>query len=397
MPGATLSTFDPILKTQYLGPIREQLNYATELLKRIGTDYDSVVGKNFTIPMHYGRNEGIGARTDGAALMSAGQQAYKEAIVPMRYLYGRIQITGPTIKAAKNDAGAFVRAVDSEIKGVTKDLKSALNRMLAGDGTGVLTVCGTTTASTTVTVASTAKLRAGMTIDVVKLSDGTTGTGATGRTISSITNGTSFVISGAAITTDNTYGVYISGSRNIEVMGLSGIVSDADIPNGYGSFQNLAVATYPWHKAINLNNGGTPRAITDILLQTLIDNVALAGSGEVSALYTTYGVRRAYQSVLNAKQSYVNKMQLEGGYETIGYNNLPIIVDKDLPTGKVFGLDESSLKMLKLADFDWMDMDGAVLSRVSGYDAYEAILYCYMELANYARNANGVLADITEA
>jgi hypothetical protein len=397
MSGATLSTFDPILKNQYLGPIREVLNYATELLKRIGTDYDSVTGKNFTIPMHYGRNEGIGARADGGALPAAGQQAYKEAIVPMRYLYGRIQVTGPTIKAAANDAGAFTRAISSEIKGVTKDLKSAINRMLAGDGTGALTICGTTSASTTVVVASTAKLRAGMPIDVIKYADGTTGTGAAGRSVTSISSATQFVISGAAITTDSDYAVYVAGSRNLEVMGLSGIVSAADIPGGYGSFQNLAVASYPWHKAISQGNGGTNRAISDNLLQTFFDTVKQTGAGEISALYTTPGVRRAYQALLTATKTLANTMELKGGANTITFNGFPFIVDYDLPTGKIFGIDESSLQMFKMADFDWMDQDGAVLSRVSGYDAYEAVLYCYMELGNYVRNANGVLFDITEA
>jgi len=395
--GATLTSFDPILKNQYLGPIREVLNFATELLRRIGSDYDSVSGQNFTVPMHDGRNEGIGARGDGSALMTAGQQAYKEAIVPMRYLYGRIQITGPTIKAARNDAGAFTRAVDSEVKGVTRDLKSAMNRMLAGDGTGRLATCGTTSASTTVVVGSTSMLRAGMPIDVLVAADGTTSTGAVGRSVTSITNATSFVISGAAITTDNTFAVYVSGSRNLEVMGLQGIVSNADIGGGYGSFQNLAVATYPWHKATVLANSGTKRAISDTLLQTLLDTVAQTGSGEISALYTTYGVRRAYQALLTATKTFVNKMTLAGGADTISFNGMPFIVDKDLPANSIYGLDESQLKMFKMADFDWMDEDGAILSRVSGYDAYEAVLYMYGELGSYVRNAHGVLQDITEA
>ena len=394
---ANLSSFDSVLKVDYLGPVREQLNNATELLKRIDTDYDSVVGKNFTIPMHYGRNEGIGARSEGAALMAAGQQGYKEAIVPMRYLYGRIQVTGQAIKAARNDAGAFVRAIDSEVKGVTRDLKQAINRMLAGDGTGRLATCGTTSNSTTVVVDSTAHLRPGMAIDVVVAADGTTSTGATGRSVVSITNATSFVISGAAITTNNTFAVYISGSRNLEVMGLSGAISNADIGGGYGAFQGLAVASYPWHKSTILANGGTGRAISDTLLQRLIDDVEQAGAGAVSALYTSYGVRRAYQAILDAKKQIVNKMELKGGYSTIAFNDIPIIVDKHMPTGKVFGVDESMLKMYKLADYDWMDMDGAILSRVSGYDAYEAILYCYMELGCFARNAHGILADINEA
>ena len=219
--GSTLSTFDAILKTQYLGPIREQLNSSSVLYSRLEKNEDSVVGKNFTIPLHYGRNEGVGARAEGGTLPTAGNQAYKECIVPMRYQYGRIQITGPTIKAARSNEGAFLRAVDSEMRGLERDMKSSMNRQAFGDGTGALTVCGTTSASTTVVVASTAKLRIGMPIDVLVTSTGATSTGAAGRTVLSITDATHFVISGTAITTDNTFSVYIAGSRNNEMMGLA--------------------------------------------------------------------------------------------------------------------------------------------------------------------------------
>jgi len=393
MAGANLSTIDPILKNQYLPPIREQLNNDIRLVKRIGTDYDSVVGKNFTIPMHYGRNWGTGARGDGQQLMEAGAQAYKESIVPMRYIYGRIQLTGPSIKAAASNAGAFARTLASEIKGVTRDIKKDLNRMLAGNGTGVLTVCGVTSGSTTVNVASTARLKPGMPIDVLLLADGTTGTGAVNRTVVSITNATSFVISGAAITTAATYGVYRHGNRNIEVMGLEGIISDADIPNGYGAFQGLAVGAHPWHKSLIVPVNG---AITNTALQKLIDDVEQAGDGEVNALYTTYGVRRAYQALLMAKKEYSNIRKLDGEAE-VSYNDMPMFVDSDIGAGIVYGVDESMMQVYKMADFDWMDMDGAILSRVSGYDAYEAILYCYMELGMFARNAFAKMTGVTEA
>jgi hypothetical protein len=233
-----------------------------------------------------------------------------------------------------------------------------------------------------------------MTIDVLVANTGATSTGAVGRSVVSITNATTFVISGAAITTDATFAVYISGSRNLEVMGLDGIASNADIGGGFGSLQGLDVATYPWHKASIIAVNG---AITDTNVQKLIDTVELAGSGQVSALYTTHGVRRAYQALLTAQKQIVNKQELKGGYSTIMYNDLPMIVDKNLAAGKLYAIDESMLKMYKMADYDWMDQDGAILSRVSGYDAYEAVLYCYMELGMFARNAFGVNTGVTEA
>ncbi len=393
MPGATLTSIDPILKNQYLPPIREQMNNDIKLVKRIGSDYDSVVGKNFTIPMHYGRNWGTGARAEGVALMAAGQQAYRESIVPMRHLYGRIQLTGQSIKASSSNAGAFARTLASEVKGVTRDLKKELNRMLAGNGTGILTVCGVTAASTTVVVASTKRLAEGMPIDVLVATTGAVSTGAEGRTVVSITNATTFVISGAAITTDATFAVYRAGNRNLEVMGLEGIILDTDIGGGYGALQNLAVASNPWHKStVTAVNG----AISLTGIQKMLDDVEQAGDGDVSALYTTFGVRRAYQALLMAKKEFSNVRNLDGEAE-VAYNDMPLFVDSDITAGTLYGVDESMLKVFKMADFDWMDMDGAILARVSGYDAYEAILYCYMELGMFARNAFGKMTGLTEA
>jgi len=388
--GATLTTLDQILKNQYLGPLREQVNYDVVLLDLLDKDQDSVVGKNFTIPLHVGGNEGFASVAEGGTLPTAGQQQYKETIVPMRYIYSTIEITGPTIKAAKSDAGAFVRAVDSEMKGAAKDFKRQLNRMFWNDGTGILTVAGTTTASTSVTVVSTKYLRPGMAIDVLVASSGATGTGAVGRSVVSVTSATVFVISGAAITTDNTYAVYISGSRNIEVMGLSGIVSATS------TIQGLAPGTYAWWAANVLANAGTPRAITESLMQTALDTTETASDGTTKAILTSFGVRRAYQALLTTTRRYENTMDLKGGKKALDYNGLPLIADKDAPTGKIFFLDTDYLKVYQLSDIDWMSEDGAILSRVANKDAYGAVLYRYLELGCSSRNSQTVLADVTE-
>jgi len=44
-----------------------------------------------------------------------------------------------------------------------------------------------------------------------------------------------------------------------------------------------------------------------------------------------------------------------------------------------------------------MDNDGAVLSRVQNYPAFEATLYTSMELACVQRNAHFKITDLTES
>jgi hypothetical protein len=388
----TLTTLDAILKNQYLGPIREQLNSSNVLYGRLEKNTDSVVGKNFTIPLHYGRNEGIGARGEGAALPGAGNQAYKDCIVPMRYQYGRIQLTGPTIKAARSNEGAFIRAVDSEMRGLERDMKSSMNRQVFGDGTGLLaTLAASGSGTSTVVVDSTAKLRVGMPIDIIVKTTGAATAGVAGTSVASITDTTTFTITDTlAGSPAATYGVYIAGSRNNEMMGLSGIVSTT------ATLQGLDVANYPWWKATVLANSGSNRAISDTLLQTAIDTLEANSSGRCTAMYTSFGVRRAYQALLTATKQLVNTQELKGGYKAITYNDLPIIADKDAPANKIFVVDEDELQVFRLGDFDWMQEDGAILSRVSGYDAYEAVLYVYQELGTTMRNAHVLIGDITE-
>lgn len=396
--GTTLTTIADILKNQYLGPLREQLNQDIVLLSRLEKDDESVVGKNFTIPLHVSRNEGIGATSDGGALPTAGAQGYKACIVPMRYVYGRIQLTGASIKASASNQGAFVKALEAEMKGLARDLKWDVNRQIFGDGSGALAVCASAPSATAIVVDSTAKLRVGMKVDILVTASGATTAGVVGSTIATITNATAFTI-GTGVATNgsigNTYSVYRSGARNLELMGLSGIVANTDPASG--ALQNLAVATYDYWKASVMANGGSSRAITEALMQTAMDNVSTSGAGEVSAIFTTFGVRRAYQALLTNTRQYVNTMDLKGGAKALDYNGLPLIADKDCQANRLYFIDENALKFYRLSDWDWMDADGAVLSRVSGYDAYEATMYMYSELGCSARNAHCLLTDITEA
>ena len=398
--GATLTTLADIIKTQYSPVVGEMINHSTPILDRIGKDYDSVQGKDFTIPLHYGRNEGIGARAEGSALPTAGNQSYKASVLPMRYQYGRFQITGQTIKATRNNEGAYRKAVRSEMEGLANDMCDSISRQLFGDGSGLLaTVAATGSSSSTVVVDSTAKLRVGMPIDIIVKTTGAATAGLADTTVASITDATTFTISGTlAGSPAATYGVYIAGSRNLEMMGLGGIVSATT------TVQGLDVSSYPWWKATVQGNSGTARAISDTILQKAIDALAQNSNGKATAMYTTYGIRRAYQAILAAQKQFVNTMTLTGGFDTIAYNGLPIIPDKNAPSGQIFVVDESKLKFYRMSDnggedngLFWLEEDGNMLKYVSGYDAYEAILCLYSNLGTTMRNAFVRIDDITEA
>src|SRR4030042_1141611 len=133
-----LSNYDEVLKTFYLPAIQEQLNHDTILSDKIDTNEKDVAGKNATIQCHYGRTKGTGARADGGALPDADYQKFKTCTVPMKYNYGRVTFSGPTIAATRDAKGAYAKVIDTEITGVVKDLRKEVNRQLWGCGYGVL-------------------------------------------------------------------------------------------------------------------------------------------------------------------------------------------------------------------------------------------------------------------
>lgn len=399
----SLTTADAALKEDYQPTIREQLNTAYMLLSQIERNSRDTEGRRAILSLHVSRNEGVGARGENEDLPSAGNQGYVEERVPLRYNYGRIQISGPVIRAMKSDAGSFTRAVDSESRGIVQDLKRDVNRQLWGTANGVIATCGTTTASTTVVLAASTtavqlrQLNVGMVIDIGTVASPTTV--ASARTISSIDRtAKTLVISGAAVTTSSSHFIFRTGaggtSPQRELTGIQAIVDDANT-----LFNVDPTVNDVWKSTVVTGAvPGTPEAVTDTRLATLMDEAGIAsGQGPGSLLVASFGVVRNYAASLTAQKRFNDTVELKGGWKGVEVNSssgtATLTADMDAPENKVWLLSLPNLTFFEESDWEFMDEDGAVLSRVSGKDAYEATLYKYAELATDKRNAHAVLED----
>ena len=390
-----LAFFNSIMKEDYLGPIREQLNNATVLLKRLKRNEEDVGGRIAYVPLHTGRNSGVGARADGGNLPTSGRQIYTNAQYLTAYNYGRIQVTGPTIAASRKDKYAFVKAVDSEIKGMVKDMKDDLNRQMFGDRSGIMATVTVANApgATTFTVDNAMYLQTGMVIDAI--------TGAAvntaGVTITAVNRATNVVTVSAALAGGDTLvGDFVcrTGNFGLEMMGLGGIVSNANTRDGQfvGALDRTVAANGFWMGNV-LANGGVARNLSLDLMQQGFDASEIEG-GEVSLIITSYEQRRRYLALVKADGRFVNNLKMDGGFDALDYNGKGLVVDRHMQPGRILFLDESTLELYRMSDFDWMDQDGSVLSRVAGVDAYEATLFKYATLGCSACNNNTVLADL---
>jgi hypothetical protein len=408
--GATLTTFDSVLKEVFLGPLRSALNHKTVLNHRLAKNEKDVEGDlaNAKIPIHKSRNHGIGARAEDGDLPEAGSQGYTETKVPMRYLYGRIKVTGQIMKAAKSNKGSFVRAVQSESQGLQRDLGRDENRMLFRAGTGILATCGTTSNSTTVQLAAGTDMRwfePGMIVDILVGSTGATISNGSEVTIVTVDKTNKRFTVAANVTTDSTHRVYRSGSRNAEIMGLDGIVNNIDPDDVDGSNLGtagglqgiLASGNTFWQSTVKPMGG----PLDFDYMQEVLDTVDNESGEEPTLIVCQSGVRAEYVKQLLPDVRYTGPAKkLDGGFSAVAYTGgskeIPIVIDRDCyPATTMYFLNENLLSFYRLQDWDWMDEDGAILCRIPDKDGYEATLYCYKELGTSARNAHGRLDTIT--
>lgn len=390
----TLTQFADALKIDYLPAIRDQFNNASSYLSRLKKASVETTGKSFDKTVRTDRHQGIGARADNGALPTAAVPTKIALSYSVKRNYGRFQITGPTIAASKKSAGAVADALDHDMQTLVKDFSEDVNRQLLGAGTGqIALVNGAVTNTTAMTVDNPGSdwLEAGMTIDVV------TSTGSKlidSVEISSISSDTCTLAS-AQTAADNSIVVREDAWGN-EVMGLRGIIDDGTIQSSIGGKSRT---TYPALQSNVLDNSGTNRSLTLLLMQQGIDYPMLYGGARKEDLdiLMSYGCRRSYFDLLDGNVRFVKTMKFDGGFELLSFDGRPIHVDKHCFPNEILFCNLKDIKLYKQSDIDWMDKDGNILKYVSGYDKYEAILYLYAEQAAVMFKSSCLLDDITES
>jgi hypothetical protein len=393
----TLAHADAALKEFYLPVVRKQLNDTNVIIAQLERNSKDVEGRRAVLSLHVSRNAGVGSRAEGGTLPTAGRQGYREERVPVKYHYGRIQINGPVIRAMKSDRGSFVRAVQSETKGVINDLRRQINRQCFNDANQAIAQCATSTTTTTINLtASTAvqrrQLEVGMLIDIGTVANPTAV--ASAREVLSVGSST-VVISGGNVTTAATDYIFLAGSAGHELTGLRQIVDSS------GTLFNVNPATVPvWVSHVSANSG-TPRTVTEVLLEQVIDEVDIVGGKAPNFAVASHGVVRNYVAQLQTTKRHTNTVDFKGGFKGVEIvmpqTTVGLVSDRDCPNNTLFFLNTEHLCIHEMSDWEFMQEDGAVLSRVSNQDAYEATLFWYAELTTDKRNAHAVVRDLSES
>ncbi len=388
----TTKTADNVLKSYYLDVVSDQLDKAVNpLLAQINKTTADVLGKDVRKTVRFGVNGGIGAGTEDGNLPAAKGNRYAQFVTSLKNLYGTVEISDKAIRSSANSEGAFVNLLNDEMDGLVKSSSYNFGRMLFGDGTGKLctvlaltTAAESGTASETIPADSVKNIEVGMTVDIYNVSGNFVKTSvvtSVDRTAKHFTldNGAENVSEGCIL--------YVQGSKDNEITGLGAIFN---APTLYG----VNRAENSWMKPVIKNHSSA--AVSELLMQTVIDEVEEKSGSKINFIVTTWGVRRALIENLSAYRS-LEAMQLEGGFTALSYNGIPIVADRFCPDGTMYFLNTDDFALHQLCDWQWLEgEDGKILKQIPGKPVYSATLVKYAELMCYRPAGQAMVTGISE-
>lgn len=409
--GVSLAIGSAVLKQIYSDGVNEQINSETPALghiKSTAKNITNVGGAGVAFVAHFGRNHGIGARGELERLPNAGQQLYARGTTGLKSLYGAIQCTGQVMNQAKTNPQSFIDYVGEEMTRLKTDLAKDQNRQVYGDGTGTLaTVVTADTTTSVLEVDDVVYIGIGARIDVLDvdtLGNATPTVRTTNYvTVTGVDEVNNTVTLDTEIATLQVGDVLVRSSRtssegtnswNKEWHGFGKIISDS------GSLYGIDPATYPDWKSYVATPADAGGALTELDLDTVVQNVRRKGS-KPSRIITTPGVYRAYWSALQGLRQYVNKTDLNGGVGgglsfTTPYGDIPMMTDFDCPKGVAWFPNDSEIELNTNVGWEWIDEQGATWQKIPGYDGFIAEMRNYSELTTKRRNAHGKLEGIAE-
>lgn len=422
MPANT-STLDPLLKDDYGRGLKSQLNDEVPLLKLFSrVDQPQWQGRQAIEAIHVNRNRGAYATAESGQPPTAGNQQIENFRIPIRHLHGAIQITTQLVKASRNNKGAFARGMRLEMDRLLDDLRTMRNFYLWGDGRGIRALIDTASAATTITLDAPGGftgddngarfLNVGDSLAIVVAATGALEAAVSHKVTAVSSDGANVTVTVAPGTgADNTYivkaydtvtsGLSIEDTEfNHAPMGLSGMVDDGTFINSYFG---LSRTTFPILQSTVISSVG---ALSADVIQRAIDVTAQIGRGKTNYHIMHPSVRRAYLSLMENDRRYTQshlrnpdagtKAAADAYGNNLTFGGVPLEIDHFAPYGYWFGMDTGDCKRYVLADGEWADETGAILTEVSGsVDTYKAVYRIYENFANLQPNKSFRLDGIS--
>ena len=144
---------------------------------------------------------------------------------------------------------------------------------------------------------------------------------------------------------------------------------------------------------------GTRAAITTQRIQAMLDEIASQSGTSPDMLYCNYIFRQEYAELMNDNLRVDVRDGKKGGdpgfdMGQLSFNGLPLKASRHCGKGLLIALNRKSWNLVEVQSPGLADLDGSVLSRAAGRDAYEAFVRWYYNLICKQPNRNGIICGI---
>lgn len=368
----TIQNADKALKDYYLDAVTAQLNdNISPFFTAIEKSTNNVYGKDVKVSIVRGTCGNVLAGAEDADLPEAYKNRYIDITVPLKNLYGTIEISDKALRASKDSAGAFVNLVNAEMDGLISSAKQNFQRMLFGDGSGTLCTIVDKVSGSCYEVDVVKSYFVGMYVDVVGYGSGVfndtdglyiTDVDFAKKTIT-FNREVQEMITDANVTPH--------GSENNELTGL-GAIFNGDTVYGYKKTEE------PYFKPYSVN---AAKSLSEDKLIEVIDHMEENFNSKINMILCSYKTRRAIAALIANNRRIVNTTDVHTGTGLVTVNDVPVYADKFCPDDKILFVNTDDFCLSQLCDWEWLeDESGKILKQVPGKAAYTATLVKYAEL-----------------
>jgi len=411
---ASLTTLSAVMKQFYLGPLQDQLNneiMAFDLFQKEKVDW---VGREAIIPVRTARNNSPAFSAD-ASLPNAGQQTYASLTVAAKYLYGRMEIQGPAIAQAKASVGAFINGLQVELDGAMETVKNSADQAMftGGGAVGFLNERENFNADTNIEfsgnidlIPETAAAKVAGTLvrlDTYKSIAVTMYRDAGAKQHIKFDGAVDTRdIDGQGTAAAGTAHLVIIGNKTAESMGIYGNLGEKT-HFGVDRSTGTDVVLQSIVRAANTAGTGDRVDLETGRMQAILDDIATASGATPDCMIAHYVFRQQYVGQLSFTSAATTATSRtksvdngDAGFDmgSLSFNGIPLKVSRHCGKGLVIFLHTKSWSLVQIEDPNLADLDGNVLSRVTGSDSYEAYVRYYYNLVCKQPNRNAILVGL---
>jgi len=370
----TIENADKALKSYYLDAISAQLNESiSPFFAAIEKSTNNVFGKDVKMMVTGGCGGNVIAGSEDGDLPSPYANRYYDITVPLKNIYGTIEISDKALRASQNSSGAFVNLLNAETEGLVSAAKFNFQRMLYGNGTGFLCGAYERVSARVYKVTTTKYMFPGMKVDMLDEPDHING--GDNLTVVNVDHQNQTVTVDRDISEADYFescSFFVHGAYGNELCGLKTVFSASTL---YG--HNKTEESYFRPKTETVSDAD----LNEEFLVRVMDEIEENFGAKPNMILCSFKTRRKIAAMLTENKRVIDTATLQGGYGAILFNGVPVVADKFCPDDTVFVLNTQDFCLHQLCDWEWLeDEDGKILKQIPGKAAYSATLVKYAEL-----------------